>query len=209
MDARARLLDRVPPDLRLGAEVRYAAARAEFDAFAATRPSDPDAPKHGPINLTQIHLSAWQARNFGPARATEIACGLAEELGELAAAESEGDPDAIADAHGDLLVYAAQFATAHRLAMGACMPAMRLPLAEAHVALARGVGLAAHVALKSAQKIRGFHDRDLAWLGAFLAIELIVVGVRSSLADPRRALIVVASKVLARDWIANPDTGGT
>ena len=40
-------------------------------------------------------------------------------------------------------------------------------------------------------------------------IELIVVGVRSSLADPRRALIVVASKVLARDWIANPDTGDT
>ncbi len=97
---------------------------------AAGKAFETDRHSAGSWSNLQDRLAAWQGRNFGAMSALQMTLGVCEEAGELAHAvlkESQGirgmqDRDtaraAVADALGDIIIYAFQVATLYRLDLG-------------------------------------------------------------------------------------------
>lgn len=182
-----------------GAVEAYEMARQAFDRFAGL-----DAPElpSGTVDALQVRLVRWQTANFGVARAYQLALGVAEEFGELAAASTKAET---VDAIGDVLIYACQMATLHRLAFVEAIDgdtfAMRVPQGAAP-------GLLAHVTLKADQRIRGLDDPELARFATFLALVAVVDEVRCFDADPVECFTSTARIVMERNWRADAVTGG-
>ncbi len=87
-------------------------ARAVFDSWCAI--STGEEPDHV-IDIMQVRLMRWQRRTFvGGCDDPHMALGVAEEIGELAGAESRG---AITDAVGDAMIFAGHLAMSNRLAL--------------------------------------------------------------------------------------------
>lgn len=183
---------------------RYHAARASFELFAGLDaphlPSDSD-------DALQVRLARWHVSQFGAPRAEHLALGISEEAGEWWSSGNLAEED---DAVGDVMVFACQLATLHRLSFADCN--LKLPLQRSHstlvAPLGRGVavGLISHVVLKSAHGIRGLADHELARVGVFLGISSLRWAFKfDHSSDCWRA---TAEKVMRRDWRADPVRGG-
>lgn len=192
-----------PEDL----EREYAAARGTFDAFAGM--DAPLLPPH-PIDALQVRLVRWQSHNFGAPNACEIACGIAEEVGERAIAAEHLDRHAMNDAVGDIMVYLSQLCTARRLSMSKVCKAGEdmLNFLSPQSSLTVGVGYLAHVQLKDRQGIRGMDNAELARFGTFVGACLVVRSLNAMHHDYKAIWQVIAEQVLQRDWTKDRASGG-
>lgn len=197
----------IPDAARSSTLAAYRDARLRFETFAAL-----DAPHvpSDPWDVPQVLLARWQVRNFGAPNGEHLALGVCEEMGELAAAES---PDDIDDAVGDVCVYACQLATLHRLAWSEiCVDWMAVGGVSMRISQEAGVaqGLLAHVALKSAQGIRGLNEPEATRFAVFMALTGVTDVLRQIDLDGDvwSTFKAVAETVMARDWKANAATGG-
>lgn len=190
---------------------RYTAARARFESWAGL-----DAPRLPSelVDAMQVSLARWQVRNFGPQSDERFALGVVEECGELAASV---DFDAAFDALGDICVFAGQLAINNRLAIGPLIDSKR-SVDNGHANLMDAAGRLAHVVLKRAQRIRGGacsveeYRAAVAERIAALVDEAAYAFDRDYLdggggSDPAAVYCAVGTKVLARNWTANPTTG--
>lgn len=186
------------------------AAHERFQTFAGVDAKDETAlAQLHPLDAMQVRLAAWQARNFGVPAMTQIVCGVVEELGEWVEAESGSDDET--DAVADVTIYLSQLLTRARLSLSSIIDATfglaRRPSFDWSRSFDwQGDASLAHVALKHEQRIRGLDDPWLMRCGiaAGAAMVLTTVGAR----DAADSLLAVAPRVLARDWVASPTTGG-
>jgi NTP pyrophosphatase (non-canonical NTP hydrolase) len=190
----------------------YELSRAKFSEYAGM-----DAPylPGGELSALQVSLDRWEKKNFGIQPPMVYALGIAEEVGEFFEEVGRGDEDGVRDAVGDVLIYATQLATAHRLDFGTLLehqwthgePALHGSRFDRE--LMQDVGNLCHVMLKAAQGIRGYNDPDAIRVAI---CEGICALVRSlSLASPvhgvRSMYVETSGRVLRRNWVADPLTG--
>lgn len=179
------------------------AAHARFETFAGVDAKDADAlAQLHPLDAMQVRLAAWQARNFGVPAMTQLVCGVVEELGEWVDAEDGG---AEFDAVADVAIYLSQLLTMARLSLSSIIDAT-FGLDRIRSFGWQGDVILAHVALKHEQRIRGLDDPRLMRCGIAAGAAMVMATVDAD--DASRALLAVAPRVLARDWVASPTTGG-
>ncbi len=180
----------------------YRESRRRFETFAAM--DAPDLPAD-PHDALQVKLARWQSRNFGPAPAHLLTLGVVEEVGELVVAVEAMDSDAIDDALGDIGIYCAQLATARRLAIATPLTRADRPTGSMKSSqwMIVGASLAAHVALKESQGIRGI-DGEVARIGTYAALAMIGVGYSGLGIEAFTCMGRTAEHVMRRDWSKNP-----
>lgn len=208
------------------AVAKFGQAREAFNAFVSM-----DAPDLPPAttDALQVQLLRWQTAMFGIPKPCEIACGIAEELGERTLADATAAPyEDIEDAVGDVMIYATQLASARRLTIADCIAAghpetglqfFRFPntIMRGEQLLRIACGYLSHVQLKAEQNIRGMQDAEVARFGTFLGLAMLMRGlwlthgyahgVRAG-GDILHYLETTAKVVLARDWRKDANAGG-
>lgn len=219
------MIDETIAKIRLDHEWRDRVAFDAQNAFAEYAGLTGDVPKdYHPVRVVQIDLARWERRSFPLQGGEDLvrAGGMAEELGELVdALEDASSWAAVLDAVGDVMVYATQLATSHRLDFFALWAAaetlllrdqMVFSLPHAALAMARGVGQANHVTIKSHGKIRGFDNRDRQRLSmAASLVEVILGALRFTRLIPENlgdVYLVTARRVMKRDWLRDAQSGG-
>lgn len=217
-------------------DLHYAHARDEFERYAALD-GEVLPPACPPLRAAQIRLCRWQNLNFGFTSDERTSLGIAEELGELVedifgdldkptavyvdGAQDQPVPDLakVRDSVADAMVYTTQLLTGNRLDMVALHGALVLPPAYAFDGSLLGAVAAAarlcRAALKSAQKIRGFDNRDkqrrvvadnAARVFAFLRC---FAGAYPGFGDVDAAYLDTVDKVvLKRNWKVDKAAGG-
>jgi hypothetical protein len=183
------------------------AAHGRFQTFAGVDAKDADAlAQLHPLDAMQVRLAAWQSRNFGVPSMTQIVCGVVEELREWTDAES-GSEDQF-DAEADITIYLAQMLTLARLSLSSVVEeAARWEWHSHRYKIIRGAGILSHVALKHEQRIRGLGEPGLMRCGVAAGAVVMIAEVMGPDAA-QAAILAVAPRVLARDWVASPTTGG-
>ena len=193
-------------ELTLAESAKLADARYRFDTD--------NVPALDTFPGLQAALAAWQQRCFGSPPPWVSAMGINEEVGELReAAPWEADFD---DALGDILVYTTQLCTLHKLDFGALSSNLR----EIEVSVDVGwklIGVAtgriSHVVLKSFQKIRGFHEPEVAQRHIAHAVIQLTRGIRalapmSNTPVLRELYFQISHDVLKREWDKDKVTAG-
>lgn len=190
----------------------YQKSRDVFNSYAGMPAPYLPGPE---IQGIQIALSRWQNYQFPGSSDLHLALGIAEECGEFFEALAAGDYDDTVDAVGDILIYATQLATSHRLDFETILNHQFTAEQCVHSArfdrmLMEDVGAICHVVLKAAQGIRGFNDSDAVRVAVFEGLCDLVRSL--SLAAPfsgiREMYTSTAKKVLQRDWRSDPLSGG-
>lgn len=181
-----------------------AAAHERFQTFAHVDAKHDEAlAQLRPLDAMQVRLAAWQARNFGVPTMTQLVCGVVEELCEWVDAESGSEEEI--DAVADVGIYLSQLLTMSRLSLSVIVDvADRL---DCHSGSDwQGDGILAHVALKHEQRIRGIDSSRLMRCGIAAGAALVLA--RLDAFGPGPIILAVAPRVLARDWVSSPTTGG-
>jgi hypothetical protein len=205
---------------------RYLDARAGFDAWATM--DAPDLPVDV-IESLQVQLARWQTRNFGIRRELELelACGIAEEVGERTVAILQANPAEVVDAVGDALVWGCQLATARRLSMrtvfwmadqhASWSPSFQDPRPDFATLRSRppatklvgiATGYICHVQVKAAQGVRESRNPEMARLGTFVGLVMLARAFTLLHDDPVGIFTDVTKIVLARDWTKDRSAGG-
>lgn len=206
-------------------------ARRAWESFAANTPVD--GPPTNPIDALQVELVRWQRNNFGDQSDERYALGVIEEFGETLAADELDGPKGKLDGLGDICVYTGQLLNNNRLAIRPVLELARLCVSSARdqdnrVAIYGGhahisiVGQLSHCVLKHAQKIRNWADPDVyrlhlvdkvAWIIASAELNIRWSYATEVAFQPNMAagayVKTANTVVLKRDWVSNPETGGT
>lgn len=215
-------------------DVEYQQSRDQFDAYAGL--DGEVVPQGAPaLRVAQIRLCRWQNKNFGFTADERTTLGVTEELGELIEDlfgpletspvylgenySHDADIAKVKDSIADAMVYTTQLLTANRLDMVRLWEATGGSTARqwetALVGAAAAAGRLSRAALKSAQKIRGFENREkqrrvvadnatrvFCCLRAFGSIYAGGIDVECAY------LHTVDKVVLKRDWVADKALGG-
>jgi len=184
----------------------YEQSRNKFNSYAGI--DSPDLPEDS-LSALQVQLYRWQNNNFGLSSDVQIACGIAEEVGEFIEAWSGDDTDQLEDAVGDVLIYATQLATSNRLDFGTIFnfaDELSGPMVQQLSVVA---GKLCHIALKSSQDIRGFADAEFRRKAVSEQLYLLVCAFHKSFGHNELEYIYrrTAQLVLLRDWTTNKASG--
>lgn len=178
-------------------------ARERFESWATNDVGDPLPPD--PVDAIQIQLFRWQRERFGLYPDAFMALGVIEEMSETFLAGTPSKTGEALDGLGDVQVYAAQIATANRLAIGPIIDLARVFTTRTGLIPLTAPGVLAQVVLKHAQKIRGLddHERYIKRLVGALALCIAkaiddVEIMHDVVAKPAEVLLVVAREVLER-----------
>ncbi len=157
------------------------------------------------LNDLQQDVAAWAARNFPDEKPHMPLLGVVEELGEMYEAT---DAARLADAIGDVTIFAAHYCALNGLSLAlAVADAERVEdPADAY----KWLGRLAHSHLKTEEGIRGTPEQHTAAKQRAVG-QLIACLVRAAPATGvcyRKIVKRVWSEVKHRDWQANRLTGG-
>ena len=175
-------------------ESRYA-----FDSYAGMGPA------HLPEDrwsATQVLLARWEIEQFGYQLPAYACLGVGEEAGELLEAQTTEE---VIDAVGDVLIFAAQLCTHFRVDLGTLVRLAGNATGSYDMFIA--IGKLNHAVLKSAQRIRGYDDRERARIAVAHCMIGVIRGVASFASDLDRAFFSTAETVMKRNWKINTQNG--
>ncbi len=158
------------------------------------------------LNVLQTEVAEWADYNFPNSLAWRPLMGIVEEVGEFSDAAFNYDKEALFDAIGDIVVYAAHYCEL----MGWSLEAVFVdsPTEKTTRSLGSHLGRLSHHHLKGDQKIRGSADEHRR--GGQRALGRILTHLYRRCVDRGWNLegIVMKetwAKVKQRDWQKNPD----